>query len=115
MELGVMNANGGEYKSLGIPTFITKCVWAADEKTIYYALPGGIPDNSVLPNDYKGNKFQTTDTFWKINIKTGEKTRLIETKDITEQYDASQIFINKSESLLFFVNKLNGKLYKVSL
>lgn len=115
MELGVMNANGGEYKSLGIPTFITKCVWAADEKNIYYALPGGIPDNSVLPNDYKDNKFKTTDTFWKINIKTGEKTRLVETKDITEQYDASQMFMNKSESLLFFTNKLNGKLYKISL
>ncbi len=115
MELGMVNVNGGEYKNLGIPTFIDKCVWAENGQAIYYALPGGIPDNSVLPNDYKAGKFKTADTFWKVNIKTGEKTRLIETADIPGQYDASQLFLNKSESLLFFVNKIDGKLYRLTL
>lgn len=115
IELGIMNANGGEYKSLGIPTFVTKCAWSQDGKTVYYALPGGIPDNSVLPNDYKDNKFQTTDTFWKVDVTNGKKTRVVEISDIKDQYDVSQPFLNKSESLLFFVNKLDDKLYKVSL
>lgn len=115
IELGVMNANGGEYKGLEIPTFITKCAWSQDGKIVYYALPGGIPDNSVLPNDYKDNKFQTTDTFWKVDVTSGKKTRVVEISDIRNQYDVSQLFLNKSESLLFFVNKIDGKLYKISL
>lgn len=115
MELGVMNAQGGEYKNLEIPTFVTKCTWSQDGKTVYYALPGGIPDNSVLPNDYKDNRFQTTDTFWKVDVAKGKKTRLVEIGDIKGQYDASQMFLNKTESLLFFVNKLDGKIYKIAL
>ncbi|MFA7319275.1 MAG: hypothetical protein WC022_01625 [Parcubacteria group bacterium] len=115
MELGLMNSRGGEYKNLEIPTFITKCVWSNDGKIVFYALPGGIPDNSVLPNDYKDGKFQTTDTFWKVDIATGKKTRVVEVGSIKGQYDASQLFLNQGESLLFFVNKLDGKIYKLAL
>ena len=115
MGLGIMNANGGEYRNLDIPTFITKCVWSKDGRTVFYALPGDIPNNSILPNDYNAGKFQTTDTFWKVDTQTGEKTRLVEISDINGQYDASQMFLNQSESLLFFVNKIDGKLYKIAL
>ncbi len=113
--LGIMNANGGEYRNLDIPTFVSKCVWSKNDKTVYYALPGGIPNNSVLPNDYKESKFQTTDTFWKVDVSTGKKERLMETSNIGKQYDADQLFLNSSESLLFFVNKIDGKLYKITL
>ena len=115
MQLGVMNYNGGEYKNLGLPTFVSKCFWSKDNETVYCALPGNIPDNSILPNDYKLGKFTTTDTFWKINITTGEKTRLLETKDISNSFDASNFFANADESLIFFVNKKDGKLYKITL
>lgn len=115
MALGVMNSNGGEYKDLGIPTFASKCAWSKDGKTVYYALPGDIPDNSVLPNDYNTGKFHTTDTFWKVDVATGKKTRLVDTGDIKKSFDASQMFLNSSESLLFFVNKTDGKLYKIIL
>ncbi len=115
IRLAIMNANGGEYTNLDIPTFISKCVWSRDEQSIYYTLPGGIDDNAVLPNDYKSKKFNTGDTFWKVNLKTGEKTRLLELSDIRQKYDASQLFLNKSESLLFFVNRIDQKLYKINL
>jgi hypothetical protein len=116
IQLAVMNSNGGEYRNLNVPTFVSKCAWSKDDKNVYYALPGGIPENSVLPNDYKNEKFRTTDTFWKINLETGEKTRLVEVKDMNEkQYDASQIFLNQDESIVFFTNKVDGKLYKIVL
>ena len=115
MQLGIINYNGGEYKNLGLPTFVSKCAWSKDNKTIYCALPGNIPDNAILPNDYKTEKFKTSDTFWKINTETGEKERIVKTDDIAEAYDVSRPFLNSDESLLFFVNKNNGKLYKISL
>lgn len=115
IQLGVMNYNGGEYKNLGLPTFVSKCVWSKDNKTIFCALPGDIPDNSILPNDYKTGKFTTADTFWKIDTATGEKSRLVETSEISGTFDASEFFLNTDESLLFFVNKIDKKLYKIAL
>ncbi|MDO9231227.1 MAG: hypothetical protein Q7U36_01950 [bacterium] len=115
IQLGVMNYNGGEYKNLGLPTFVSKCVWSKDNKTVFCALPGNIPDNSILPNDYKTGKFTTADTFWKIDTATGEKSRLVETSDISGTFDASDFFLNTDESLLFFVNKIDKKLYKIIL
>jgi hypothetical protein len=114
-QLGVINGSGGEYKNLGIPTFVSKCVWSKDGKTVYYALPGEIPNNSVLPNDYDKKMFYTADTFWKVNIETGEKQRLVETADIKNNYDTTEMFLDPSESLLFFVNKIDEKLYKITL
>ena len=115
MQLGITNSSGGEYKNLSIPTLVSKCTWSKDSKFIYYAQPNSIPENSVMPNDYMENKFNTSDTFWKINLETGEKSRLINLDELQTKYDATSLFLNSSESLLFFINKVDGKLYKLTL
>lgn len=118
IQLAVINYNGGEYKNLEVPTFVSKCAWSRDGKTVYCALPGGIPDNAILPNEYSENKFTTTDTFWKINALTGEKSRIIELADLEKAggaIDAKKLFLNSDESILFFVNKIDGKLYRMDL
>ena len=114
MTLGVVKLDGS-YIDLGIPTFASKCVWSADSKTIYYALPGGIPDGATLPDDYQNNKFTTADTFWKIDITTGMKDRLVDPADAVGTYDSSNLFISPDEDALFFTNKVNKKLYKIAL
>lgn len=116
IELAVLDDKGGNYQNLGIPTFISKCVWASDNKTVYYALPANIPEGSILPNDYNAGKFNTVDTFWKIDTTTGKKERVIELSEMKDQQvDAKNLFLNDDESVLFFVNKIDGKLYRISL
>lgn len=115
MRLAVINSQGGEYKNLEIPTLVSKSAWAVDNQTVFYALPGSIPDNSVMPNDYMAEKFTTADTFWKVNTRTGEKTRLVELDKIPGRLDAANLFLNTDENKLFFVNKLDGKLYRIDL
>lgn len=115
MQLAVMNYNGGEYRNLDIPTFALKCVWSRDGKTVYYSLPGNIPVSAILPNEYMEGKFKTIDTFWKVDITDGKKTRILETADIKEAYDATGLFLNDDESILFFVNKTDGKIYRITL
>lgn len=115
IQLGIINYSGDGYKDLNIPTFVSKCIWSEDGKTVFYALPGEIPDGSVLPNDYLDGKFNTTDTFWRVNLETGEKNRLVETNEIKGRYDADSLFLNSSESLLFFTNRIDGKLYRIAL
>lgn len=115
LHLGITNSLGGEYKSLGVPTFVSKCAWSKDSKFIYYAHPTSIPSEVVIPNDYLAGKFNTSDTFWKVDVSTGEKTRIVELDKIKTSYDATSLFLNNNGSLLFFINKLDGKLYKIAL
>lgn len=115
VSLAIINSQGKEYRNLNIPTLISKVVWSKDNKTAFYALPGAVPNNSVMPNDYLSGKIKTTDTFWKINIASGEKTRIVELDKIKNQFDATDLFLNANESLLFFINRLDNKLYKINL
>ena len=113
--LGVINNNGGEFQNLNIPTFVSKCAWSKDNKVIYYALPTFSSENSVLPNDYQSGKVSTKDTFWKMDITSGKAERVAEIADIKEAYDATSLFLNPSEDILFFINKINGRLYGINL
>lgn len=112
--LGLVTINS-EYHDLNIPTIVSKCVWSSDGKTIYYALPGGIPDDAKMPNDYQENKFTTDDTFWKMDIITGQKERLVNASEVSGKYDSSNLFLSATGDALYFVNKLDGKLYRIAL
>lgn len=115
VNLGVMNKSGGEFTGLNIPTLVSKAVWSRDNQTVYYAQPLAIPDEAVMPNDYIQGTLTTQDTFWKVDITTGERSRLIELKDLPEEIDASNLFLYPDESILFFINRTNGKLYRINL
>jgi hypothetical protein len=68
-----------------------------------------------MPNDYDQEKFHTADTFWKIDTLTGEKSRIVDLNKIISSYDATDLFFNTDESILFFTNRLDGKLYRIML
>lgn len=112
-DLALMNSDGGQFRSLNFPTFAKKCVWSSDSKFLFCSMPGNIPETAILPNDWQEGKIQTADTFWKIEIATGKKDRLIETDKISGSFDALNPFLSQDEKTLFFVNKADGKLYKL--
>jgi dipeptidyl aminopeptidase/acylaminoacyl peptidase len=114
-DLAIMNSDGGQFHSLSFPTFAKKCAWSEDSKYLYCAMPGNIPESSVLPNDWQENKIQTADTFWKIGIDSGKKDRLVEADKIGGSYDVLNPFLSSDEKTLFFVNKADGKLYKLNI
>jgi Tol biopolymer transport system component len=113
--LGLLLHQGTQYQSLGVPSFVSKAVWSPKSSTVYYALPGNLPESAVLPNDYFSKSITTQDTFWRVDVATGEKTRVVETKDIMRGYDATFLMVRNDESQLLFVNRLDGKLYSIAL
>lgn len=115
VSLNLMNSNGGEYQSLSIPTFVSKIVWTKDSKSFYYALPTGLPENAVLPNDYFDKPLYSTDTFWKMDIANGKQTRLVATNEITQNFDSTDLFLSPSEDTLFFTDRKTRRLYQISL
>lgn len=112
--LGIVTIDG-QYRDLGVPTFASKCAWSSDNKTIYCALAGKIPENALMPNDYQENKFNTVDTFWKINITTGEKERIVNVEDIASLFDATNLVLSPNEKDVYFINKIDRKLYRITL
>jgi hypothetical protein len=112
MTTGLLNMQG-EYQDLNIPTLANKATWSADGKSIYYALPVEIPQNAVMPDDYQSEKINTKDTFWKVNVETGKKDRLIEPEEINADYDATNLILANDEGSLYFVNRRDGLLYRL--
>ncbi len=115
ISLATMNKNGGEFTPLIIPTLVSKAVWSSDGKSLYYALPGSLPDNITLPNDYFSKKLQTTDTFWKLSFETGKRERIIEGNDIGTEFDSINPFLSLKEDALYFLNRRDGKTYQIHL
>jgi hypothetical protein len=114
-DLAIMNSQGGQFQSFGFSTFASKCTWSSDSKYLFCALPGNISESAILPNDWLEGKVSTVDTFWKIEVSTGKKERLVDPEKIGGTYDALNPFLSKDEKVLFFVNKADGKLYKLAL
>lgn len=116
--LHIMGSNGGDLQDLKIPTLVSKCVWTRDNNTLYYAIPGALGENAVMPNDYQEGKFKTKDTFWKADLSTGKKERIIELDKLEKaggNFDAYSLLLSPEEDTLFFINRIDQKLYGISL
>lgn len=113
--LSLINMYGGDYRNLFIPTIVGKTTWSKNSRFVYYALPGGLPSGSVLPNDYYRKPILTADTFWKVDVKTGETSRIADPADIDQGYDAEYLVVNDDETMLFFRNRRDGKIYRINL
>lgn len=105
----------GKMSDLAIPTLVSKATWSKDSQTLYYALPGSLPDRTVLPDDYFGKSLHSKDTFWKIDVTTGKKTRLVELKETTQAFDASDFFLSPKEDMLYFTDRVTKRLYRIEL
>ena len=115
LTLSLLNATTGAVKNLSIPTLVSKTAWSADGNTIYYALPGSLPSEAVLPNDYYGKPLFTKDTFWKMDRETGKSTRLVELKEITAGLDSTDFFLSPKEDFLYFTDRVTKRLFRLEL
>ena len=112
--LSLMNASGGELRTLeNAASFIGKTTWSKNGHTLYYALPGSLPESAILPNDYYEKNLHSQDSFWRMNTDTNKAERLVDLKDLTEAYDASDLFLSFKEDALYFIERKNQKLYKI--
>ncbi|MBI2439397.1 MAG: hypothetical protein HYV45_02255 [Candidatus Moranbacteria bacterium] len=113
--LGVMNSNGGEFQNLQIPTLISKTIWSKDNRTVYFSLPGSLPENAMLPNDYFEKSLHTKDTFWKMDVLTGKKTRIVDLKEVANAFDSNNLLLSRNEESLFFIDRVTKQLFRIDL
>lgn len=113
--LAVMNKDGGETKGLSFATTVKKCVWSKNNVDVYCAMVGGAPLDVMLPNAWEEQIFNSADTFWKINTRTGEKKRLVELEKIPGAIDAEDLTLDPEEKFLFFRARRDGSLWRIKL
>lgn len=111
--LGIFNINNHtteEINSYGLPE---KCVWSNDNITIYCASPSVIT-GSQYPDSWYQGLVSFDDHFISIDSNTGNVYNVADSNTETP-IDATHLFLDKSESNLFFINKKDSTLWSLNL
>lgn len=112
LKLKIADFNKQTIGELDFVTLPEKCAWSQDNRTIFCAIPKNVSDSAVLPDDYYKGLVSFADDFWRINLDTGEATRIFQT---TEAFDAGRLLLSPLEDYLLFIDKKNGLLYSLEL
>lgn len=101
---------------LGVKTLPEKCVWSKMSDVAYCAVPKSINPGEYPDVWYRG-EMSFSDQFWKIDIKTGNATLLLDPVASAggEEIDGIKLALDENENYLFFVNKKDSFLWKLEL
>jgi len=116
MQLRLVNTSTNEAVPLPLATIADKCVWAADDSTVYCGVPVDPSRNYAYPDDWYQGAVHFSDRIWKIDV-SGRFAQLVldfgaETKG---SLDAEALSINRAASTLVFVNRNDGSLWSYRL
>jgi Tol biopolymer transport system component len=109
--LSLFDATGKELQRLSLATLPDKCAWSPDSKDIYCAVPRSIPANTVWPDDYLRGELTESDRVVSINGVTGDISPVLDEGTLA----LSNLFVTKDNATLFFINRIDGTLWRYKL
>jgi len=112
-QLGLLNVDNHSTDEIDVYTLPEKCIWGVDSTAIYCAVPKNL-SGSQYPDSWYQGLVSFDDSFIKIDTTT-LKTTTIDDGFSAESIDATHLFLDKTESNLFFINKKDGSLWGLSL
>lgn len=96
--LWTVDVTGTNQYNLGVKGFVDKCVWNKTNDKIFCAVPSeALGADSVIEDE-------STDNFWEINTKTGEKRKLFDESESDTKFDALNLWLNLDEDKLYFTS-----------
>ncbi len=111
VQAGGDNAGAGNL-DLGLATWPEKCALSADGVNAFCGVPDYLPNGSglypVLAND-------SADSFYKVDLQTGQISVLAEPVGDLNAYSASNVSLSPDEKILFFQDANNGRIYSIKL
>lgn len=116
MQMELVNAATGEKLPLPVATIADKCVWTADDSSIYCGVPVNPSLSSRYPDDWYRGTASFADRIWKIQV-AGRYAQFVldfskETKGVL---DAEVLAVDPLDTVLVFTNKNDGSLWSYSL
>lgn len=101
---------------LPIATIADKCVWAADDASIYCAVPVAPPASYSYPDDWYQGAIHFTDRLWKIDVKHRFAQLVFDPSTASiGPLDAEALAVDPKASVLVFLNKTDGSLWSYAL
>jgi hypothetical protein len=113
MSLALVDTATGARVALPLRTIADKCVWTADDTTIYCGVPVSPSTAYGYPDDWYQGAAHFSDRVWKIDVK-GRFTQLVLTPS-SETLDVEAPALDPGGSLLVFTNKNDGSLWSYQL
>ncbi len=96
-------------------TIVEKCVWAADSKQVYCAIPQKLYEAAYPDAWYKDN-ISFADNIWSINPETGAFRIVIPLQDqVATPIDVYKIVVSSDNKYLLFQDKNTLRLWKYNL
>ena len=116
LSLNVYHADTKISEPLGVKTLPEKCVWSKAGEAVYCAVPKMI-DFGSYPDAWYQGEISFSDQFWKVDIKTGNATIILDpaTEVEGEEIDGTKLALEEKENYLFFVNKKDSFLWELKL
>ncbi|KKQ21383.1 MAG: hypothetical protein US45_C0004G0017 [Candidatus Nomurabacteria bacterium GW2011_GWA1_37_20] len=116
LSLYVYHTDSRNSDVLGIKTLPEKCIWGKISDIIYCAAPKSI-ESGEYPDAWYQGEVSFNDQFWKIDIKTGNATLMLDPISIErgEEIDGIKLTLDEGENYLFFINKKDSFLWKLDL
>lgn len=112
-ELQILDVKKHSTTTISLAGLPEKCIWSNDEVHIYCAIPKNIPSGEYPDSWYQG-LVSFDDKFVKINTTNSEITSLYDGQ-AKEPLDATGLFFDSKEENLFFINKIDSKLWSLNL
>ncbi|MFZ2500755.1 MAG: hypothetical protein WAW90_02075 [Minisyncoccia bacterium] len=116
MHTELINSSLGTSIALPIATIADKCVWAADDSSIYCGVPTNPDGAFVYPDDWYQGAAHFSDQIWKINVASRYAERTLDFSQAQSgDLDAEALALDPALSTLVFVNKNDGSLWSYRL
>lgn len=116
LQTELVNAATGESLPLPVATIADKCVWTADDSTIYCGIPQNPPPGQNYPDDWYQGAVSFSDQIWKIQV-SGRYAQLVLdfSAETNGPLDAEALAVDPGNTTLVFVNKNDGSLWSYRL
>jgi hypothetical protein len=115
MIMALVNTATGSTSALPVATIADKCVWTADESSVYCGIPVNAP-TAAYPDDWYQGTVSFSDRIWKIDV-VGRYAQLA--LDFSQAnkgaLDATALAIDPANTTLVFINKNDSSLWSYSL
>lgn len=116
LQMQLVNTVTGAVLPLPVATIADKCVWAADDASVYCGIPMSPGTSSMYPDDWYQGAISFNDRIWKIDVAGRYAQLVLDFSSATKgSLDATSLAINPTNTMLVFVNKNDGSLWGYSL
>ena len=116
LSLNIYHTDTKNSDSLGVNTLAEKCAWNKTSDIVYCGVPKNAGGGDYPDSWYQGI-VSFSDQIWKIDIKTGNATIIIDPVAVQggEDVDSIKLALDEGENYLFFVNKKDSFLWELGL